>query len=296
MASGTTAPTFELNDGNQIPVIALGTNKIEGEEMRLNVNDAVEVGFRHIDTAFLYNNEEDIGKGINDVIEKGLVKREDLFITTKLWYMKNGRDEVLSALREALGRLGLEYVDLCLIHIVGFGNEDGSLSDEDIQETWKGMEEAKNQDLAKSIGVWNFDTEQVKRVIENGQIPPAVNQIEVHPAHTREALVSDMEELGVRVIAYSPLGFLVDRGQEDAPAPHIDDPELTEIAEKYGKTTTQVVLRYLIDRGTIPCTKSSQKEHLEKNIDIFDFSLTPEEVAIVNKFNVDKTVFNPEDD
>ncbi|RVE41050.1 hypothetical protein evm_014300 [Chilo suppressalis] len=296
MASATIAPTIELHDGNKIPVIALGTNKVKGDVMRQTVNVAVEAGFRHFDTSFLYENEEDLGKGIHDVIEKGLVKREDLFITTKLWYVKHGSDQVLSALREALGRLGLEYVDLCLIHTFDYENEDGSPADVDFLDTWKGMEEAKNLSLTKSIGVFNFDTEQVKKVMEHSQIKPAVNQIEIHPAHTREALVSEMEELGLKVMAFSPLGFLVDRGQKDAPAPHIDDPELTKIGEKYGKTTVQVVLRYLIERGVIPIPESTKKEHLEQNIDIFDFSLTPEEVATINKFNVNKPVFNPEDD
>ncbi|CAH2986377.1 unnamed protein product [Chilo suppressalis] len=259
--------------------------------MRQTVNWAVEAGYRHIDTASLYQNEADIGKGIAEVINKGLVKREDLFITTKLWNDKHRRDQVVPALKESLSRLGLQYVDLYLIHSPESENADGTPANIDYLDTWKGMEEAKQLGLAKSIGVSNFDTEQVKRIVKNSQTPPAVNQIEVHAANTREQLVSDMQNLGIAVMAYSPLGFLVNRGQASVPPPQLDDPTLTKIAQKYGKSTTQVVLRYLIDRGMIPIPKSTNQDRLQQNIDLFNFSLTPEEVATINKFNVNKSVF-----
>ncbi|CAG9791297.1 unnamed protein product [Diatraea saccharalis] len=292
MVAAVTAPTMQLNDGNKIPILALGTYSGTGEVMRQTVNRAVEVGYRHIDTAALYQNEADIGKGIDDVIKKGLVKRGDLFITTKLWNDKHARDQVVPALRESLARLGLDYVDLYLIHSPASENPDGSPANIDILETWKGMEEAKQLGLAKSIGVSNFDVEQVKRIIDNSQIKPAVNQIEVHATYTQEPLVSAMQKLGVAVMAYSPFGFLVNRGESSAPPPQTDDPILTKIAQKYGKSTPQVILRYLIDRGTIPIPKSTNKDRLQQNINVFDFSLTPEEVATINKFDVNRSVFS----
>ncbi|XP_028160457.1 aldo-keto reductase AKR2E4-like [Ostrinia furnacalis] len=289
------APTTSLNDGNKIPILALGTYGGNGDTMRQTINWAVEAGYRHIDTASLYGNEEDIGRGIADVIGKGLVKREDLFVTTKLWNDKHARNQVVPALKESLSRLGLSYVDLYLIHFPISSEADGSDGYIDYLETWQGMEDAKRQGLAKSIGVSNFNSAQIKRIIDSSQIPPAVNQIEIHPAHTREALVTKCHNMGVAVMAYSPFGFLVPRASSAAPPPQADDPALVKIAQKYGKTTNQIVLRYLIERSVIPVPKSTNKDRLKANIDVFDFTLTPEEVATISKFNVNKSVFGDDD-
>ncbi|KAF9812575.1 hypothetical protein SFRURICE_014434 [Spodoptera frugiperda] len=247
------APTKTLNDGNQIPMLALGTYGFDDiPRMRQAVNWAIEAGYRHIDTAALYENEEEIGKGISDVIKQGLVKREDLFITTK----------------ESLSKLGLEYVDLYLIHS---------------PEASNGMEEAKKLGLARSIGVSNFNTEQIDRIIKNSLIVPAVNQIEVHPSNSQEEAVKDCFERNIAVMAYSPFGFFVSRGQGGRPGK--DDPKILNIARKYNKSVTQVVLRYLLDRDLIVLPKSTKRHRIEENINVFDFHLTPEEMAVMKSFN-----------
>ncbi|CAH2052457.1 unnamed protein product, partial [Iphiclides podalirius] len=281
------APVKLLNDGNRIPVIALGTYGSADDiaVMRQAVFWAIEAGYRHIDTAELYRNEEQVGQGIADALQKGLVRREELFITTKLWNNHHARDQVIPALRDSLRRLGLDYVDLYLIHSPVAQAANGTFEDIDYLDTWRGMEDAKKLGLTKSIGVSNFNSEQINRIINNCEIKPAVNEIEVNPTLTQEALISYCQSVGIEVMSYSPFGFMVSRNRENSPPPKFDDPELTKMAHKYGKSTSQIVLRYLIDRDTIPIPKSVNKERIKKNIDIFDFSLTEEEIATINKFN-----------
>ncbi|XP_061722825.1 aldo-keto reductase AKR2E4-like isoform X2 [Cydia pomonella] len=287
------APDIELNDGNKIPVVALGTGrKTEADEFRQAVLWAIEEGYRHIDTAALYENEPQVGRGIADAIAKGLVKRDDLFITTKLWNDRHAQDQVVPALRESLERLGLDYVDLYLIHCPVAQNADGSPSDIDYAETWRGMEVAKTLGLAKSIGVSNFNSSQLDRLFNNSQIKPAVNQIEVNPTMTQVPLVSHCHKLGIAVMACSPLGFLVSRENKNPPPPHNDDPILVAIADQYGKSTSQVVLRYLLERGLIIIPSSTNQKRLAQNLDLFDFKLTAEEVATIGQFNKNVRVVN----
>lgn len=292
------APVIELNDGNKIPVVALGTGRGTAadtpiDEVRQAVLWAIEEGYRHIDTAAIYQDEPQVGQGIADAIAKGLVKREDLFVTTKLWNDRHAQDQVMPALRESLERLGLDYVDLYLIHFPVALNADGSPSNVDYVETWRGMEEAKKLGLAKSIGVSNFNSSQLDRLFENSHVKPAVNQVEVNPTLTQEPLVSHCQKLGVAVMAYSPFGFLVSRKTKDTPPPRSDDPTLVAIANKYGKSTSQVVLRYLLDRGLIIIPKSTNQKRLAQNLDLFDFKLTAEEVATVGQFNKNIRVIEP---
>ncbi|KAF9417411.1 hypothetical protein HW555_005508 [Spodoptera exigua] len=283
------APTKTLNDGNQIPTLALGTYGFDDiPRMRQAVNWAIEAGYRHIDTAALYENEEEIGKGISDVIKQGLVKREDLFITTKLWNDKHARDQVVPALRESLSKLGLDYIDLYLIHSPEATNADGSPANIDFLDTWKGMEEAKKLGLARSIGVSNFNTEQIDRIIKNSLIVPAVNQIEVHPSYSQEEAVKDCFERNIAVMAYSPLGFFVSRGQNGKPGK--DDPKILNIARKYNKTVTPS--RFALDRDLIVLPKSTKKHRIEENINVFDFHLTPEEMTVMKSFNTNTSIFD----
>ncbi|CAG5047579.1 unnamed protein product [Parnassius apollo] len=283
------APLKLLNDGNKIPILALGTygSRADISRMRQAVYWAIEAGYRHIDTAETYGNEVEIGQGIADAIQNGLVTREELFITTKLWSNHHARDQVIPTLRNSLKRLGLNYVDLYLIHGPEARKADGTFDNIDYLDTWRGMEDAKKLGLAKSIGVSNFNSEQIGRILKNCDVKPAVNQIEVNPTLTQEQLLSYCRSVDIAVMSYSPFGFMVDRKKHNNIPPRFDDPELTKIAQKYGKTTSQVVLRYLIDRGTIPIPKSTNKERIIQNIEIFDFSLTEDEIANINKFNKD---------
>ncbi|KAJ8712799.1 hypothetical protein PYW08_008103 [Mythimna loreyi] len=279
--------TKQLNDGNHIPIFGLGTfGWGDIPKIRQAINWAVESGYRHIDTAALYDNEAEVGQGISDVVRKGLVKREDLYVTTKLWNNKHARDQVVPALRESLAKLNLSYVDLYLIHTPLSSNEDRSPANIDYLETWQGMEEAKELGLAKSIGVSNFYTEQIDRIRAHSTIVPAVNQIEVHPSNTNETLVKDCFERNITVVA--PFGFFVPRGKR----PIKDDTTIKNIAQKYGKSVNQVLLRYSLDRDLIPIPKSTNENRIKENINVFDFHLTPEEVSIISSLNTNSSIFD----
>ncbi|XP_075984182.1 aldo-keto reductase AKR2E4-like [Anticarsia gemmatalis] len=290
-ASAVLAPCIELNDGNTIPVVALGTGRgtaKEGEsidEVRNAVLWAIEAGYRHIDTAAIYGDEPQVGQGIADAIAKGIVTREQLFVTTKLWNDKHARHQVVPALRESLTNLGLDYVDLYLIHFPVALKSDGSADNIDYLETWQGMEEARDLGLARSIGVSNFNTTQISRLVDHCRIRPVINEVEVNPSNTQEPLVSHCQQLGIGIMAYSPFGFLVSRNRPDAPPPRYDDPTLVAIAQKYGKSTGQIVLRYLIERGLIPIPKSTNRKRIAENINLFDFDLTAEEIYTIGQFN-----------
>ncbi|CAK1541777.1 unnamed protein product [Leptosia nina] len=295
------APTVELNDGNKIPLLALGTGRGTAKEsesvdqVRQAVYWAIEAGYRHIDTAAIYFDEEQVGKGIAQAIADKLVTRNELFVTTKLWNDRHRQEQVVPALKESLQKLGLDYVDLYLIHFPVATKSDGSLDNVDYIETWKGMEKAKGLGLTRSIGVSNFNASQIERLIAHSTICPAVNEIEVNPTLTQVALINYLQLKNIIPMGYSPFGFLVSRSKENAPPPRADDPALVKIAQKYGKTTSQVVLRYLFDRSIIPIPKSTNKDRIKQNIDIFDFSLTNEEVATINRFNKNIRVINPVD-
>ncbi|XP_039752171.1 aldo-keto reductase AKR2E4-like [Pararge aegeria] len=298
LAVATQAPCIELNDGNKMPMVALGTGRgtasetAPADEVSKAVYWAIEAGYRHIDTAAIYYDEPEVGQGIREAINNNLVTREELFITTKLWSDKHRQNEVVPALKESLQKLGLDYVDLYLIHFPVAVKEDGSYDDVDYLETWRGMEEARALGLTRSIGVSNFNASQVDRIIANSRVWPAVNEIEVNPTLTQEALVTHCQELGVAVMAFSPFGFLVSRSRPDSPPPRVDDPILVQMANKYNKSTGQIVLRYLIERGLVPIPKSVNKKRLAQNIDLFDFSLTPEEVQTISRFNKNKRVID----
>ncbi|XP_072934253.1 aldo-keto reductase AKR2E4-like [Epargyreus clarus] len=295
------APCIELSDGKQMPVVALGTGRGTAKEtesvdvVRQAVYWAIEAGYRHIDTAAIYEDESEVGQGIADAIAKGLVKREELFVTTKLWSDKHRQDQVVPALRESLSKLGLDYIDLYLVHFPVAIKPDYSPDDIDYLETWRGMEEAKALGLARSIGVSNFNAKQLDRLIANCKVRPVVNEIEVNPTNTQIDLVTHCQAQAVAVMAYSPFGFLVSRGTSNAPPPRVDDPLLVSMAQKYGKTTSQIVLRYLIERGLTPIPKSTNKKRIAQNIDLFDFSLTPQEVAQINNFNKNVRVIDMAD-
>ncbi|XP_022832112.1 aldo-keto reductase AKR2E4-like [Spodoptera litura] len=287
----TQPPCVLLNDGNKMPMIALGTGRGTAKEtdtlddVRNAVFWAIEAGYRHIDTAAVYGDEEQVGQGIADAIAKGIVTRDQLFITTKLWNDKHARDQVVPALKESLSRLGLEYVDLFLIHFPIATKEDGSPDNIDYLDTWKGMEEAKQLGLTTSIGVSNFNISQIDRLLANSNVPPAVNEFEVNPTLTQEPLVYHCMSRNIAVMAYSPFGFLVSRNRPEAPPPKYDDPIIGAIAAKYGKSPGQVVLRFAIERGLVPIPKSTNQKRIAENINVFDFELSAEEIAAIASFN-----------
>ncbi|XP_052757127.1 aldo-keto reductase AKR2E4-like [Galleria mellonella] len=291
---GVTVPTLKLLDGRDIPTIALGTwlgnntqGRVEpvGTEVEQAVKWAIDAGYRHIDTAFAYKIEDQVGRAVNAKIG-GELKREDLFITTKLWNDAHALDAVVPALRESLRRLNLDYVDLYLIHwpVGQFSNLTYDYTD--YVDTWKGMIEAKKQGLAKSIGVSNFNRQQIDRLIENGLETPAVLQVEINLNLQQPELLSYCKEKNIIVMGYTPFGSIFpSKAKSDAPPPRVDEPALVEIARKYEKTVPQVVLRYLVDIGVVPIPKSLTKSRIEQNVDIFDFSLTQQDRDLLKTYD-----------
>ncbi|XP_046974879.1 aldo-keto reductase AKR2E4-like isoform X1 [Vanessa cardui] len=287
-------PKYKLNNGREIPAIALGTflgfdergmAKSQNKQLRDVILEAIDVGYRHFDTASVYETEGEIGEAVRMKIDEGVVQREDIFITTKLWNTHHKREQVVKALNESLQKMGLNYVDLYLMHWPIGLNEDYSHSDVDYMETWRGLEDAQRLGLTKSIGVSNFNKDQLRRVIEEGNIKPVVIEIEIHPQIIQKELVDYAQSQGVVVMGFSPFGSLVMRYGMHFPGPKLDNPLLVEIADKYGKTTPQVVLRWLVDRNVIPIPKTLKYKRLKENINIFDFELTSEEIEKINEFD-----------
>ncbi|XP_028173980.1 aldo-keto reductase AKR2E4-like isoform X2 [Ostrinia furnacalis] len=293
MVVGVEVPKLKMNDGNYMPAIALGTylgfgkdGPIKSENNMLHdaIIHALNAGYRHIDTAAIYNTEAEIGEALRMKLASGEIKREDLFITTKLWNTDHKREEVMEAMKESLTKLGLSYVDLYLMHWP-MGLNDYSHSDTDYIETWRGMEDVQRLGLAKSIGVSNFNKEQLTRLLREAEIKPTALQIEVHPQIIQTELVQFAHSEGIVVMGYSPFGALVMRYGMELPGPRFTDLRLADVAKKYRKTPAQVALRWLVDRNIVPIPKSVNPKRLEENINIFDFKLAPEEINRINDYN-----------
>ncbi|XP_069356735.1 aldo-keto reductase AKR2E4-like [Maniola hyperantus] len=253
------------------------------------VFSAIESGYRHIDTAASYASEDLLAQALNDAISCGIVTREEMFITTKMALESNKRKYVVPALKMSFKRLQLDYVDLFLFHTPYNLLRKKKY---DLLDIWRGLEDAKKLNLTRSIGVSNFEIEHLVQILPYCTTIPAVNQLEVNPTFTNTELVEYCQEQGIIVTAYGPMGFTVTRpGVNDPPPPSLGDPGLVKIANKYGVRTSQVVLRCLIDRGTIPISRSTNKQHMQSNIDLFKFSLTTEEVERLSGFNVNRTVY-----
>ncbi|KAM3956236.1 aldo-keto reductase AKR2E4-like [Aphomia sociella] len=287
---GVTVPNLKLLDGRDIPAIALGTwlgNNTEptANEVELAVNWAIDAGYRHIDTASAYKIEDQVGRAVNAKLNEGL-KREDLFITTKLFNDAHARDAVVPTLRESLHKLNLDYVDLYLIHwpVGQFSNLTYDYTD--YVETWRGMIEAKQLGLAKSIGVSNFNQQQIDRLLENGLETPAVLQVEINLNLQQPDLLSYCKNKNITIMAYTPFGSLFpSKAKSDAPPPRVDEPALQDIARKYKKTVPQIALRYLIELGVTPIPKSLTKSRIEQNLDVFDFRLTQQDRDLLKTYD-----------
>ncbi|XP_023942407.1 aldo-keto reductase AKR2E4-like [Bicyclus anynana] len=281
-----------LNDGNLIPAVALGTwADVSGlPKVKQSVIYAIEVGFRHLDTAHLYGNERLIGEALSTVFKRGIVTREEMFITTKLDIAVPSRKKVVPALKENLKRLGLDNVNLFLIH----GPENVfNYSNYDILDIWKGMEDCKRLGLARSIGVSNFNSSHINRILRYSKIRPAVNEIEVNPTRTNLDLVAYCQSEGIVVMGYAPFGFLVPRPNSNITGipPTFEDPILVKMARKYGKETSQINLRYQVNRNIIPIPRSQNMTHISLNLNLFDFDLTQKEVYTINEFNRNLPVY-----
>ena len=294
------ASTLALSNGQKVPVLGLGTWQAADDPgvVEQAVRDAVDAGYRHFDCAYIYGNEKEIGKALREKIAEGVVKREDLFITTKLWNTCHRKEKVIPTCKKSVENFGLDYVDLYLIHWpVSYAenakglfpvDEKGNAlyGNEDYTDTWRGMEECVKLGLTKSIGLSNFNSEQIERILSVAEIKPVMNQVECHQNLNQKKLREFCAKRGIAITAYSPLGSPARPWAKPGdPSVTVQAPEILAISEKYGKTPAQVVLRYLVDIGTIPIPKSSSKERIGQNISIFDFKLTPEEVATIDKLD-----------
>lgn len=259
----TDGPT--LNDGVKMPWLGLGVWKTkEGEEVIQSVKSAIAAGYRMIDTAAIYGNEEGVGQAIR---ESG-VSRDELFITTKVWNDDQGYEKTLQAFETSRKKLGLEVVDLYLVHWPG---RDKYL------ETWKALIHLQKEGLVRSIGVSNFQIRHLKHIIEETGVVPVVNQVELHPLLSQKELLAYARENNIVLEAWSPLM----QG-------NLDHPVLAQIAEKYGKTTAQVILRWDIQNGVIVIPKSIKEHRIRENANIFDFELSSEDMAAIDGLNENK--------
>ena len=255
------SPVIELNDGHRIPQIGLGTWPLDDEQVAAAVVQAVEAGYRHIDTAVKYGNEAGVGNGIR---LSGL-DRSELFITTKLDGEYQGRDRAVAGLDGSLKRLGLEYVDLLLIHWP-LPRRDEFIS------TWKTFERLQADGKVRSIGVSNFKPAHLERLMDACDVVPAVNQIQVSPSITRIVDIAYNRRHGIVTESYSPLG---------AGSDLLNAPVLGKIAQKHGKTPGQIVLRWHIEQGLVAIPKSANPQRMKENLGIFGFALDTDDVTAI---------------
>jgi diketogulonate reductase-like aldo/keto reductase len=262
MSSSTnqTVPFLEMNDGHRIPQLGFGVFKVDPDRTADVVAHALHVGYRSIDTATLYDNEDGVGAAI---AESGIA-REKLFVTTKVWNDDQGHDATLRAFERSLRRLSLEYVDLYLIHWPVPAQDR-------YVETWQALTELKADGRARSIGVSNFQIEHLRRVIAQTGVTPAVNQIELHPHLQQAPLRRFHDEHGILTEAWSPLG----RGRA------LDDSVVTEIARRHERTAAQVVLRWHLQLGNVVIPKSATPARVEENFAVFDFELSAPEMEAI---------------
>ncbi|GGA33678.1 aldo/keto reductase [Paenibacillus physcomitrellae] len=259
--------TVQLNNGAQMPWFGLGVFQVEeGAELEAAVAAAIKNGYRSIDTAAIYGNEQGVGNGIRQGLEAAGLKREDLFVTSKVWNADLGYEETLAAFEVSLNKLGLEYLDLYLIHWPKEGK---------YKAAWKAMETLYKQGKIKAIGVSNFQIHHLEDLLADAEVVPAVNQIELHPRLTQKELRDYCKQKGIQIEAWSPLM----QGQL------LDNEELKAIGAKYGKSVTQVILRWDIQNGIVTIPKSTKEHRIIENASIFDFELSTEDMAAIDAMN-----------
>lgn len=286
-----------LNSGASMPVVGLGTWQVTNDlELENALDAALEAGYRHIDTATIYHNEHLIGRVLKRWLSQGKVKREELFITTKLPVFAMRAADVPDLLNQSLSKLQLDYVDMYLIHMpfavkreaYNGGRIDANGTDltTDHLAIWRAMVAEKEAGRARALGVSNFNETQIERIIKNSAVPPANLQVELHLYHQQKPIVDFCKKHGVAVTAYSPIGSPGSKWLTLVTGVELPDllsiPEVKQIAEKHNKTAAQVLLRHTVQRGIIVIPKSSNPKRIVQNIDIFDFTLDAKDMATLD--------------
>ena len=259
-----------LNNGIEIPYLGLGVYQSPpGKVTQRAVRYALDIGYRHIDTAQLYSNEEDVGYAL---LESG-IKRDDVFVTTKVWNSYQGYDSTLQACEQSLRRLRMTYVDLYLIH---WPVQGMSL------DTWKAMVKLLHTGKARAVGVSNYTIQELQEILQNSDVVPAVNQVEFHPFLYQKELLGFCEKNTIQLEAYSPLT----RGKR------LNNPTILAVAKKYGKTPAQVLIRWSLQHGLVVIPKSIHEDRILENSQVFDFQLAPEDMRLLDSLNENlQTVF-----
>ncbi|MBF0961193.1 MAG: aldo/keto reductase [Alloprevotella tannerae] len=258
-----------LNNGVKMPQVGYGVYQVEPTEAERCVLDAISVGYRMIDTAQIYHNEE----GVGNAIAKCGVPREELFIVTKVWISNAGEEKAYASILESLKKLQTVYIDLLLIH-QPFGDYYG---------TYRAMERAYHEGKVRAIGVSNFYPDRFIDIQAHVEVKPAVNQVETHVFNQQITAQEYMEKYGCRIMSWGPFA----EGKND----FFNNETLTEIGRKYGKSVAQVALRYLLQRGVVLIPKSTHKERMKQNLDIFNFSLTEEDMTIIRQLDTKQSLF-----
>ena len=300
----TIAKALRLSSGHNCPLVGYGTFQArDAEQLKAALKAAVQAGYRHFDTALAYANEQVIGECFEEMEKAGEIKREDLFITTKVMAMEG--KHMVPMLKQQLKLLRTSYIDLYLIHfpvplqkvegkVLPFGPDGKLLVDANctLENAWKGMEECVDAGLARSIGISNCNISQVKRLLDSGRIKPAMNQVEIHPGFQNSKLVEFCQQNGVGVTAYSQFGSPGTRNTADGKLMidknYLEDAELVRIGKKHGKNPAQVIVRWLVQRNIVTIPKSVTPSRLAANFDVFNFELDADDMKTIAAMDENK--------
>lgn len=259
--------TTTLNNGVKMPWLGLGVFKVEeGPELVNAVKTAIKHGYRSIDTAAIYGNEEGVGKGIQKGLKEAGISREDLFVTSKVWNEDLGYESTLAAYETSLKKLGLDYLDLYLIHWPVEGK---------YKDAWRALETLYKEGRVKAIGVSNFQVHHLEDLMKDAEIKPVINQVELHPRLTQKELKAFCQDNNIQLEAWSPLM----QGQL------LDNEVLKEIAAKHNKSVAQIIVRWDLQNGVMTIPKSTKEHRIVENVDLFDFELTQEELEVIDGLN-----------
>lgn len=265
---------IEFYNGNQMPMLGLGTFRVENDDTcKEAVKHAIESGYRSIDTAKVYGNEEQVGQGIKEGLESTGLNREDIFVTSKLFFEDFGRENVAQAYETSIQKLGLDYLDLYLVHWPGT-NEAVMI------DTWKGMEDLYKDNRVKNIGVSNFNPDHFEALLAQVSIKPVINQVEFHPYFTQEKLRKYLEAQNIYMESWSPF----------MNAQILNDETLNEIGKEVNKTAAQVIIKWNMQHNVVVIPKSVTSSRIEENIDVFDFELSAEQMKRIDNLNKDQRI------